>query len=117
MKASTHMRIHSNSKHSELSQITQPISVYGTSTAFEKRKASVISPKALNVTTTQYEQNSNRKETYGSVQSHNMTTISPRQFSNQQFSYREEENEKLNTLIAEYRRENERCSQKINELQ
>jgi hypothetical protein len=32
-------------------------------------------------------------------------------------SFREDENEKLNTLIEDYRRENERCSQKIQELQ
>jgi hypothetical protein len=32
-------------------------------------------------------------------------------------SFREDENEKLNNLIEDYRRENERCSQKIQELQ
>lgn len=32
-------------------------------------------------------------------------------------SFREDENEKLNNLIEDYRRENERCSQKIHELQ
>ncbi len=32
-------------------------------------------------------------------------------------SFREDENEKLNSLIEDYRRENERCSQKIQELQ
>ena len=32
-------------------------------------------------------------------------------------TFREDENEKLNNLIEDYRRENERCSQKIQELQ
>ena len=32
-------------------------------------------------------------------------------------SFREDENDKLNSLIEDYRRENERCSQKIQELQ
>jgi len=32
-------------------------------------------------------------------------------------THREEENEKLNLLIEEYKRENERCSLKISELQ
>lgn len=32
------------------------------------------------------------------------------------YALRDEENEKLNSLIDEYRKENERCSQKIQEL-
>jgi hypothetical protein len=47
---------------------------------------------------------------------HKYGSVTSSKYDSNRNTYREEENEKLNSLIEEYRKENERCAQKISDL-